>query len=388
MSTPFRPFRAAALALLPLFSFAAPESTRDPHPTLQQAAAGLFTVGVALNASQIVGDDSTSLAIVRTHFNSLTAENAMKWQHLQPAPGRFDFALADRFVKLGQRRRAQVIGHTLVWHAQTPDWLFKNADGSEVTRDELIRRLRTHIATVVGRYRGKVSGWDVVNEAIRDEDGTLRTDKPWYRILGEEAVFVAFEAAHEADPAAELYYNDYSLENPVKRAGVLKLVQAIRAHGLRIDGVGSQGHFGLDWPKLDQLDASIADFSRAGFKVMFTELDVSVLPRPANYVGAEISTRFEGAAEFNPYPKGLPAEQEAALARRYTDLFAIFLKHRDAITRVTLWGVTDRSSWLNNWPIRGRTDYPLLFDRAGNPKPALDAVIQTLRAGPPTSALP
>ena len=218
--------------------------------------------------------------------------------------------------------------------------------------------------------------------AIRDEDGLLRTEKPWYRILGEEGIYAAFAAAHEADPDAELYYNDYALENPVKRAGVLKLVQAIRARGLRIDGVGSQGHYGIDWPTTAEIDSSIADFTKAGFKVMFTELDVTVLPRPTNYFGAEISKVFEQAPELDPYRAGFPADKQAELAKRYAEIFAVFAKHPGAVTRVTFWGVTDRTSWLNGWPIRGRTDYPLLFDRDGQAKPALQSVIEALQAAP------
>lgn len=356
--------------------------TDSEPPATLKSVAGSLHIGAALNAAQINGTDTVGSKILTAHFDSITAENAMKWSHIQPAQGRYEFDLADRFVALGQREGMQIIGHTLVWHSQAPDWIFKNSDGTQVSREELLRRLREHIHTVVGRYRGKVAGWDVVNEAIRDEDGTLRTDKPWYSILGEEAVFAAFEAAHEADPDAELYYNDYSLENPVKRAGVIKLVQAIRARGLRIDGVGSQGHYGLSFPQLDQIDASIADFARVGIKVMFTELDITVLPRPDNYLGAEISKVFAKAPELDPYRAGFPPEKQAELAKRYADIFAIFAKHPSTVTRVTIWGICDNTSWLNNWPIRGRTEYPLLFDRAGQPKPACKAVIEVLRAAP------
>ncbi len=375
------PTRLIPFVFLPLLGCQSPQPTPDnpASPSLQEAARGLFRIGAALNAAQITGEDGAGSALVATHFDSITAENAMKWEHIQPEAGRFDFALADRFVALGVKHRKQIIGHTLVWHAQAPDWLFKNADGSEVSREELLARLRTHIATVVGRYRGRVAGWDVVNEAIRDEDGLLRTEKPWYRILGEDAVFAAFEAAHAADPDAELYYNDYAMDNPVKRAGVLKLVAALRARGLRIDGVGSQGHYGLTWPTIAQIDAELTDFAQAGLKVMYTELDVTTLPRPDNYGGAEVSRRYAGSPEFDPYTGGLPAAKQAELARRYAELFAVFAKHHRTVDRVTLWGVADGTSWLNYWPILGRTDHPLLFDRDARPKPAFDAVVTTLR---------
>lgn len=348
-------------------------------PSLKDAVGNRFHIGAALGTDLIKGEDPSGERLLATHFNSITPGNIMKWEHIEPKLGQFDFDLADRFVALGQRERMQLIGHTLMWHSQTPDWVFQNADGAEISREELLQRLRHHIAAVVGRYKGKVAGWDVVNEAIQDKDGLLRTDKPWYRILGEEGIFAAFEAAHQADPDAELYYNDYSLENPVKRAGVLKLVQAIRARGLRIDAVGSQGHWGLDWPTIGAIEDSLNDFAKAGFKVMITELDVTVLPRPMNYFGAEISTLFETAPELDPYRAGMPADKQAELARRYAEIFAVFAKHSPNLTRVTFWGTTDRTSWLNNFPIRGRTDYPLLWDRAGQPKPALPAVIEVLK---------
>ena len=272
-----------------------------------------------------------------------------------------------------------IIGHTLMWHSQPPAWVFQDEKGGPLAREELLKRLRDHIHTVVGRYKGRVKGWDVVNEAVKDEDGNVRLDRPWYQILGEEGILEAFKAAHEADPEAELYYNDYSLANPVKRAGALRLVQWLRSKGARIDGVGTQEHCSLEWPAIEDVDATIRDFAQVGLKVMVTELDVTVLPRKRQYYGAEISTVFESAPELDPYRQGLPAEKEMQLAKRYAELFAVFAKHRDTVTRVTLWGVSDRTSWLNGFPIRGRTDHPLLFDRNNQPKPALEAVIKTLK---------
>lgn len=350
--------------------------------TLKDAARGHFLIGAAVSAAQITGEDRAGVAVIEAEFDSVTAENAMKWEPIHPEPDRYDFALADAFVKFGERRGMFIVGHTLMWHQQTPKWVFQDAAGRDVAKAELLRRLREHIATVVGRYRGQVRGWDVVNEAIRDEDGQLRTEQPWYRILGDEGVFAAFEAAHAADPDAELYYNDYALENPTKRDGVLKLVQAIRARGLRIDGVGTQGHFLMDWPTAAAVEETVAAFQAAGFRLMVTELDVTLLPRPEKYYGAEISKVFASAPELDPYRDGLPAAAEAALAKRYGELFAAWAKYPGAVTRVTLWGVSDGPSWLNSWPIQGRTDYPLLFDRAYRPKPAHAAVIAALRAAP------
>jgi len=230
---------------------------------------------------------------------------------------------------------------------------------------------------VVGRYKGRVNGWDVVNEALND-DGTLG-QTPWLKIIGEEYIAKAFEFAHEADPKAELYYNDYSLENEAKRNGALELIKKLRAQGVPVTGVGLQGHYGMDWPSVDQLDATIAAFAKHGVKVMITELDVDVLPPAWQYHGADISRNAELQPKLNPYTNGLPDSVQQTLAKRYADLFGVFLKHRGALTRVTFWGVTDASSWLNNWPVRGRTNYPLLFDRDGRPKPAFDAVIKAAR---------
>ena len=351
-----------------------------PAASLKEAARGLFSIGAAINDRHITEEDKKGVALIDQHFDSITPENVMKWEKIHPEPDRYDFVLPDKFVEFGTRRGLVVVGHTLMWHSQTPSWVFQDASGQEISREALMQRLRDHVRTIVGRYRGKVKGWDVVNEAIKDEDGTLRTDKPWYRILGVEGIYAAFEAAHEADPDAELYYNDYSLANPVKRAGVIKLAQAIRDRGLRIDGVGSQEHSMMGWPSAADVDATISDLGAAGFKVMVTELDVTVLPRPSSYSGAEVSTSFKSAAELDPFKAGLPAAQEALLAKRYAELFAVYAKHPKTVTRVTLWGVSDHGSWLNNWPIRGRTDYALLFDRSDRPKPAFDAVIATLKA--------
>jgi endo-1,4-beta-xylanase len=223
-----------------------------------------------------------------------------------------------------------------------------------------------------------VNGWDVVNEAL-DEDGTMRRS-PWQRIIGDDYVAKAFEYAHEADPKAELYYNDYSLENEPKRKGGVELIRKLLAQGIPVTAVGLQGHYHMDWPTMEQLDATIAAFRALGVKVAITELDVDVLPAVRSGNSADISAKAEGGAASNPYVAGLPAAQQQALADRYAALFRVFLKHRDAITRVTFWGLTDRGSWLNDFPAAGRTNYPLLFDRAGKPKPAFDAVVNEARA--------
>ncbi|HEX7026196.1 MAG TPA: endo-1,4-beta-xylanase, partial [Gammaproteobacteria bacterium] len=270
-----------------------------------------------------------------------------------------------------------MIGHALVWHSQTPGWVFENENGQPADRDALLRRMKDHIQTVVGRYKGRIQAWDVVNEAL-DEDGSLRKS-PWYNIIGEDYVELAFQYAHEADPGAALYYNDYSLESSAKRAGAIRLIKSLQAKGIPVAAVGTQGHFGLDWPSLEELEKTITEFAALDVDVMFTEMEIDVLPTIDNYHGAEISTRGEWDPKLDPYRDGFPAEMQQKLAERYRELFKVFLDHRDAVTRVTFWGVTDADSWKNNWPVPGRTNYPLLFDRDGQPKPAFYSVVDVAR---------
>ena len=254
-----------------------------------------------------------------------------------------------------------IIGHNLVWHSQTPKWVFQDEKGNPVDRDTLLARMSNHISTVVGRYKGKIGGWDVVNEAL-NEDGTLR-ESPWKKIIGEDYLLKAYQFAHEADPQAELYYNDYSLENAPKRNGAIALIKKLQAQGVHIAGVGLQGHYKMDWPTPAQLDETIdrlfharreGDDHRTGH-------EPAAVADPIPGGGSFDELRVAGEIEsLHQRPAGRRA---AALAKRYADLFAVFVKHHDVVSRVTFWGVTDGDSWLNNWPVKGRTAYPLLFDR-------------------------
>lgn len=345
----------------------------ESQPELAAAFGDAFRVGAAVGVKQITGADPVGRALATHHFNTITATNATKWERIHPGPGRYDFSLADRFVELGTAHDQWVVGHTLVWHQQTPDWVFRDGDGDPVGRDTLLARMRDHIHTVVGRYRGRVDGWDVVNEALA-EDGSLR-QSPWLEIIGEDYIAKAFEFAREADPGAELYYNDYSLTDPAKRAGAVALVMRLREAGVPIDGVGLQGHYRLDSPSAEELDRALRAFGDLGVGVMVTELDVNLLPWPAEGRGAEVDTRFEWRPELDPYADGLPPAVGDSLARRYAELFGVFLAHRDHLDRVTFWGTHDETSWLNDWPVRGRTNYPLLFDGTGAPKEAFRAVL-------------
>ncbi|MDQ3292392.1 MAG: endo-1,4-beta-xylanase, partial [Bacteroidota bacterium] len=269
-----------------------------------------------------------------------------------------------------------IVGHTLVWHQQTPDWVFEDEAGKPVSREVLLKRMENHISTVVGRYKGKINGWDVVNEAIADQGGQMRPTK-WLSIIGEDFAEKAFEYAHKADPKAELYYNDYSLYRPDKREGTIRLVKSLQAKGIKVKAIGMQGHYGLTVPTIEQIEESIVAFSKLGVEVNFTELDIDVLPNPSRRQGADIAETFGADEKFNVYTNGLPDSVQQKLTKRYADLFTLFKKHRDKIGRITFWGVTDANSWLNNWPIKGRTSYPLLFDRQYQPKPAFQAILKT-----------
>jgi endo-1,4-beta-xylanase len=340
--------------------------------TLKDAYRDSFFVGAAINEGQIDGSDARGDAIIASQFNSISPENCLKWERIHPKPDTYTFELADKYVEFGEKKAMFIVGHNLVWHSQVPDWVFQDESGKPVTREVLLKRMHDHIVTVVGRYKGRIQSWDVVNEALND-DGTLRKSK-WQQIIGDDYIEKAFEYAHEADPQAQLNYNDYSLENEAKRKGAIALVKRLQAKGIPIAVVGSQEHDHLNWPSVEQLDETISDFAKLGVKVAVTELDIDVLP--SIDWGADVSLRVKSDPKLNPYVNGLPNAVQEELAKRYAEFFAVFLKHRASMSRVTFWGVTDGDSWLNNWPVRGRTSYPLLFDRAGKPKAAFQAVIQ------------
>jgi endo-1,4-beta-xylanase len=350
------------------------DNRQQDQTTLREAFSDYFLMGTALNSRQIYGNDSQGQELAVREFNAVTAENEMKWERIHPEPGVYNFTAADAMIELAEQNGMFVVGHTLVWHSQTPDWVFYDDDGELLSREALLERMRDHIHTVVGRYKGRVHGWDVVNEAIVD-DGSMR-DTYWYRIIGKDYLVKAFQYAHEADPDAELYYNDYSLENPSKREGTIRLIEYLKEQNTPITGIGTQGHFSLTWPDLQEVEKTITAFAELGLDVMITELDIDVLPPAMNYMGADISVNVELRDELNPYHHGLPEQVQDALTNRYRNLFEIYLRHSDKITRVTFWGVTDGDSWKNNWPVRGRTNYPLLFDRQWQPKPAYHAIIE------------
>jgi endo-1,4-beta-xylanase len=350
----------------------------NAQTTLKDAFKDDFLIGAAVNQSQFEGDSPVEAEIIKTQFNTISPENVLKWEAVHPESGTFNFSDADQYVAFGEKNHMFIIGHNLIWHNQTPRWVFQDDQGNPISRDALISRMREHIFTVVGRYKGRIGGWDVVNEAL-NEDGSLR-NSPWRKIIGDDYLVLAYQFAHEADPKAQLYYNDYSLENLPKREGAIALIKNLQAHGVNVYAIGLQEHDKMDWPTTNQVDETISAFSKLGIKVMATELDVDLLPAATRSMGAEVSMRAAANPKLNPYPNSLPDSLQEKLAQRYADLFSVFVAHRGDVTRVTFWGVTDSDSWLNNWPIPGRTSYPMLFDRDGKPKPAFDTVIRTATA--------
>ncbi|XPF94470.1 endo-1,4-beta-xylanase [Colwellia sp. RE-S-Sl-9] len=340
---------------------------------LKELFANKYKIGTALSREQIIGNSTNVLPFVNQQFNAVTPENSMKWERIHPEDGVYDFEAADALVEFSNKNNHFFTGHTLVWHSQVPDWVFEHKDGTPLNRAELLKRMEDHINTVAGRYAGKIDAWDVVNEAL-NEDGTLRKSK-WLNIIGDDFIEQAFIMAAKAAPKAKLYYNDYNLYKPEKRNGVLNLVKRLQSKGIRIDSVGMQAHYSLTSPSLTEVEDSIKAYSALNIDVLITELDVSVIPFPdEKNMGADVSLNMKLQDEFNPYPNGLPTEIENQLGDRYRALFNIFNKHQDVIKRVTFWGVSDANTWRNDWPMPGRTDYPLLFDRQLKAKPFVSSL--------------
>jgi len=348
----------------------------NAQPPLRDAFKEKFLIGVAVNRGQIHQRNENEAKLITSEFNSLTAENDMKWMHIHPKEDEYNFEHADKLVSLATANNMFVVGHTLVWHSQLAPWVLKNEAGEKVDSATLMLRVKNHISTIMTRYKGKIGGWDVVNEAL-NEDGSLRKSG-FLQIVGESFIENSFRFAYEADRDAELYYNDYNLVNRDKRDGAIQLVKNLKEKGVKIDGVGIQAHWGLDYPSIAEIEEAIEKFSALGVKVMFTELDVSVLPSPFRMPTADVSVRFENNPTMNPYSNGLPDSVQNQLADRYKEIFQLFNKHADKISRVTFWGLHDGVSWKNNFPIRGRTDYTLLFDRELKPKKAYYSVLESV----------
>ena len=340
-----------------------------PEPkTLRGVYKDAFYIGAALNRFQIEETDSVMTEIIGREFSSITAENIMKSMNIHPQRDTFNYDLPDKFVALGEKYDMFIHGHTLIWHSQLSRWFRQIEDSTEFAT-----ATEKHVKDLVQKYKGRIDSWDVVNEAL-NEDGTLR-ESVFLQKMGEDYLASSFKWAAEIDPAADLYYNDYNMTHLEKRQGAIRMVKKIMDQGIKVDGIGMQGHWHLNYPSLEEIEQSILDYANLGVKVAITELDISVLPNPRDLQGAEITQNFENNELLNPYKEGLPDSVQVQLANRYKDIFKIFLKHKDKISRVTFWGVNDGQSWLNGFPVRGRTNYPLLFDRELKPKAAYDSII-------------
>lgn len=363
---------AAALAGIELAKLGA-VARAQARGGLAGAWDGAFHIGLAVANRTLDERIPEHLELIRREFSSVTAENAMKWGVIRPDGVNWEWNRADTLVEFAESGGMHVLGHTLVWHSQIPQRVFVDADGTSLSRAALLGRMDEHIATLVGRYRGRVHTWDVVNEGIDEGNGWRRS--PWFNIIGEDYMEQAFRMAHAADSGATLLYNDYNMHNPDKRAFLADVIRDYLERDVPIHGVGLQGHVGLGYPDLDEWERSIATYAGMGLEVHISELDVDVLPNPYQ-MSAEISNRFEYSRENDPWPDGLPDEVQESLADRYERIFRILLRYRENVRRVTMWGLHDGISWKNDFPIRGRTNYPLLFDRNLDPKPAYERLLR------------
>lgn len=328
-------------------------------PMLHEAFHQQFRIGAAVNPTTL----NTQAELLKHHFNSVTAENEMKFERLQPEEGKYTFSEADRLVDFATAHGMGVRGHTLVWHNQTPSWMFENQDGGTVNRETLLARMKSHIETVVTRYKEIVYAWDVVNEAVSDNGGELLRPSKWLDIIGEDFIVKAFEYAHAADPNALLFYNDYNESVPEKREKIHTLVRSLLEKGAPIHGIGLQAHWNLEHPSIDEIKEAIERYASLGLKLHITELDVSMFA-------------------FEDRRTDLTAPQEAMLVRqaeRYRQFFRLFKEYREHIHSVTFWGAADDYTWLDHFPVRGRKNWPFLFDEKHRPKASFWNVIETVR---------
>jgi endo-1,4-beta-xylanase len=338
----------------------------DTIPALREVFREKFLIGAAVSPRNIYSAEGD---ILQKHFNSLTAENVMKMGLIHPEPNRYAWAGPDSIVAYARTHGMKLRGHTLVWHKQTPRWLFMEPDGRKVSKEKLLARLREHIFAVVSRYRGQIYAWDVLNEAISDDPGTFYTRTPFLEICGEEFIEKIFRWAHEADPQALLFYNDYRETDPVKRKKIIELVTRLRDKGVPIHGIGLQGHWSIHHLQAQALEDCLKDFAATGLILHITELDLSVWPGEAD------RREIRPEEHMNGYTKENARKQDAL----YGMIFSKFLKYSNAIQSVTFWNITDRHSWLDEWPVRGRKDHPLLFDANLQPKFAFWKVVEQIR---------
>ena len=365
--------------------------------TLKQAYRDYWRTSVSVNQWQVeterVGtpafditgrvssDQTADWPVIVENFDWVVAENCMKCEVIHPKEGVYDFTLADRFVDKARAAGLRVLGHCLIWHSQCAPWFHYDDSGNLVSPEVLKKRMKEHIYTIMNHFRGRVDAWDVVNEAFED-NGTPRKSL-FYQILGSDYIPLAFQYAHEADPTVELYYNDYSMNRPEKVEGVCRFFKPLIEQGLPITAIGMQGHITLEDNKggsvLRQYEHSINTITALGIPTFFSELDVSVLPSPYGFSGANVSDRFKYRPEIDPYRDGLPKSKEKELEAFWTDFFKMLLPHHKDILRLGFWCLNDACSWRNDFPIRGRKDYATLFDRQNNPKPFVKKLVELVK---------
>jgi endo-1,4-beta-xylanase len=400
-----------------LFAMGAIAQSAD-MPTLKGAYKDHFYVGAAINRSIATGAAVRSgffnrsseqvdkdVALAKEQFNQISPENDLKWALIHPREGAdgYNFGPADAFVNFGLSNQMYLVGHTLVWHGQTPRWVFqgtnmppgvtntpspaaaagKNAAGSDgagsggfgrgfgggysfngprASREELLQRMHDHIRTVGGRYKGKIKVWDVVNEAVADGGTNLLRNSLWLQIIGPDFIAKAFEYAHEADPDAILRYNDYGLENPAKRCKLITLIKSLQEQHVPVMAIGSQAHVSVSSQSFEEEDQTLTELETLGLPIHITELDVNSAQGGQRNTGADIANNAASTQG------GLVEDADRRQAEAYAGLFRAFLKHDKYVKVVTFWGANDALSWRS----RGR---PLLFDGNNQPKAAFDAVI-------------
>lgn len=325
-------------------------------PRLREVFGEHFHIGAAVNPRTLV----TQKDLLTRHFNSLTAENEMKFVSVHPEEGRYTFEEADRLIDFAMENNMAVRGHTLVWHNQTPDWVFENGSGGAADRETLLSRMKTHIDEVVGRYKGRIYAWDVVNEAVTDSGDQLLRPSKWLEIAGEDFIAKAFEFAHAADPDALLFYNDYNESVPAKRDKIYSLVKSLIERDVPIHGIGLQAHWNLEHPTLDHIREAIERYASLGVKLHITELDVSVFAHEDRRTDLTAPT----------------SEMLERQAERYGAFFKLFKEYSEHLSSVTFWGAADDYTWLDHFPVRGRKNWPFLFDAQHHPKAAFQTVLE------------
>ena len=353
----------------------AQEATKlTAQTSLKMAARPFFTVGVGVDYR--ISSRPDDWGLLTRQFAIVTPENCMKPAQIQPREGEFDFSAADQFVDFATRHHLQIVGHCLVWAKddRTPAWFYQNGD-QPAGRELLLQRMKHHIDTVIGRYRGRITTWDVVNEALGDSGEELRSSG-WTKACGDEFIVRAFEYAHAADPQAMLIYNDYNNELPGKREKMIRLIKSLQERHVPVQAIGLQGHYELDKIPLKDLEETLIAMRKLGMKVVVSELDIDVVTRGKWW--AEGGKYRDELAHYDPFHDACPPEILQRQATQYAQLFSLFAQYSDVIQRVSFWNLHDGQSWLNYFPWR-RVNYPLLFDRQRKPKPAFEAVIAALR---------